>query len=468
MPWRSRAIASTRSSRSASSVLCWVSISPSSSSARRLTAPSRSRSRRRRSSSCSTVATSGRIASGSMPASPPTASGSTSSISWISWATSVSRRLAPSTRSSARAASSRAAPSASSAARTARSRRGQRVLGFGQTIGRGGARRFRGLHLGDQRAALFLEHRRRIGERRALLLGLGAAGVERGDLRDRAVAALAPGGAVGADGVEAAVGQLGLARQRLGLGAHLGELAPACPRCRCGCRRAVLPGRPTAAARPARVSARRVAAWASSRPAISRVLASVSAETRAVLRATSRSAMACSSRALSASRCAARHASRAAASAAPAAVSSDCAASTALRLSVDVGAGGDQLAVDVGQAAALRQPPRGAGRRVGVGGEAVPAPEIAVAGHEPLAGLEQRREPRAVGALDDADLGETPRQLRRRLDVLRQRLRALRQGRIGRIDARAHPAHRVASGRPARRDRRRARRRARSRSPSRR
>ena len=59
MPWRSRLIASTRSSRSVTSEVCWVSTSRNSSSARRLTAPSRSRSRRSFSSSASTSATSG-------------------------------------------------------------------------------------------------------------------------------------------------------------------------------------------------------------------------------------------------------------------------------------------------------------------------------------------------------------------------------------------------------------------------
>ena len=55
----------------------------------------------------------------------------------------------------------------------------------------------------------------------------------------------------------------------------------------------------------------------------------------------------------------------------------------------------------------------------------------------------------------------------RRLDVVRQRLDAFRQRRIGGIDLGAGPAHRRATDRPALRGRRRARRRARSRSPSR-
>src|SRR5439155_13129692 len=100
---------------------------------------------------------------------------------------------------------------------------GQRILRLGQTVGGGGAGGFGGLHLFDQQAALFFEDGRRIGERGPLLLGLGAAGVERRDLGDGAFAAVAPGLPVGADGVEAAVGELGFARQGLGLGADLGE-----------------------------------------------------------------------------------------------------------------------------------------------------------------------------------------------------------------------------------------------------
>ena len=223
MPCRSRLIASTRSSRSAVSVLCWVSISPSSSSARRLTAPSRSRSRRSRSRSCSMVATSGSSAFGSMPASAATPSGSTSSISWISWATSVSLRLAPSTRSSARAASSRAEPSASSAARTARS---QAASAFSASARRSAASRraasaastsvISALRFSSKAAGASASDARS-------WLGFGAAGVERGDLGDRAVAALAPGLTVGPDGDEPPVGELGLARQRLRLGAHFGQ-----------------------------------------------------------------------------------------------------------------------------------------------------------------------------------------------------------------------------------------------------
>jgi hypothetical protein len=100
---------------------------------------------------------------------------------------------------------------------------GERVLGFGQAVGSFAARRLGGLDLGDQRLALLLEGGRRVGKRRALLLGFGAAGVERGDLCDRAVAAFVPGLTVGPDGDEPSVGKLRLASQCLRLGADFGE-----------------------------------------------------------------------------------------------------------------------------------------------------------------------------------------------------------------------------------------------------
>ena len=114
-----------------------------------------------------------------------------------------------------------------------------------------------------------------------------------------------------------------------------------------------------------------------------------------------------------------------------------------LALVVERRARGYDFAIDVGQAAALREAARGAGRRMRVGGKAVPAPEIAVARNQALAGLEQAGESRAIGALDHADLGETARKLRRRLHVLGKSLHAVRQRRIGRIDRGAHPAHGV-------------------------
>ncbi len=114
-------------------------------------------------------------------------------------------------------------------------------------------------------------------------------------------------------------------------------------------------------------------------------------------------------------------------------------------LDFDVASRGGEFAFDRLQAAAFGEPPRRAGRRMRRDRKAVPAPEIALGRNEPLAGFEQarnRREPRPFGARDDADLGEPPRQLRRRFDVFGQRGDAFRERRIGRIRRRAGPAHR--------------------------
>ena len=221
MPCRSRLIASTRSSRSAVSLMCCVSTSRSSSSARRLTAPIRSRSRRSFSRSASTVATSGSAAFGSISASAATPSGSTSSISLISWAMSDTRRLAPSSRSVARGGFL-----AGGAERLERGAHRavalpQHALGLLQPVAGLALGLLRLLDFADHRIALFGEQRRRVLQRHTLVAGLLAARLQRGNLRERAVAAIAPLLAVGGDGVEAAVGELGLAGERLRFGAHL-------------------------------------------------------------------------------------------------------------------------------------------------------------------------------------------------------------------------------------------------------
>ncbi len=89
----------------------------------------------------------------------------------------------------------------------------------------------------------------------------------------------------------------------------------------------------------------------------------------------------------------------------------------------DLCAGARQFAVDLGKAAALRQPPGGAGRCVRGRDKAVPAPQVAVARNQPLAGLERRSKPDTRLALDHADLRQPAGKLRRRLDVARERRR---------------------------------------------
>ncbi len=124
-----------------------------------------------------------------------------------------------------------------------------------------------------------------------------------------------------------------------------------------------------------------------------RCLASVSAEMRAALRLISRSAAAWSSRAavgraLGFAPAFAGIASRAAAAATTAA----SAASTARALGFDFAARAREFALDRLQAAAFGEPARRAGRRMGGDGKAVPAPEVAFARDQPLAGLEHRGE----------------------------------------------------------------------------
>ena len=59
-----------------------------------------------------------------------------------------------------------------------------------------------------------------------------------------------------------------------------------------------------------------------------------------------------------------------------------------------------------------------------------------------MAGLEGGGKPRALGSLDDADLRQSAREFRRRLDIGRQCRDALGQGGIGWIERRSGPVHR--------------------------
>ena len=83
----------------------------------------------------------------------------------------------------------------------------------------------------------------------------------------------------------------------------------------------------------------------------------------------------------------------------------------------DLGAGALELVLDVGEAGTFGEAARGAGRRVCRSHEAVPAPDVAFQRHQPLTGLELAHEFGATFLGDDTDLGETPRQFRRRLHM---------------------------------------------------
>ena len=228
MPWRSRLMASTRSSRSVVSAVCWVSTSRSSSSARRLTAPSRSRSRRSFSRFSSISASGGSSAPGSISAS----AGDRVRLDFehvVDFALDIGKPAL----GALHALLGAGAGLAGAGERFERSLGvavGLRhhALGGGQRVGGDAAGAFGGFDFVDQRAALFGKHRRRIFELGALGRDFGDAGLDGGDLRGRALLAVLPFGALGQDRLHAAVGQFGLARQRLGFGPHLrGEAAMA-------------------------------------------------------------------------------------------------------------------------------------------------------------------------------------------------------------------------------------------------
>ena len=82
-----------------------------------------------------------------------------------------------------------------------------------------------------------------------------------------------------------------------------------------------------------------------------------------------------------------------------------------------------------------------AGRRIGRDREPVPAPEIALARHETLTGLELRGQARCILPGNHADLAQAPGQLGRRLDPVGERLDPGRQGRVGGVDRRTCPSH---------------------------
>ena len=95
------------------------------------------------------------------------------------------------------------------------------VFGRGERVGGGAAVAFGGFDFADQRAAFFGKNRRRVVEFGALGFDLGDARFDGRDLRRRAFFAGLPFPALGKDRLQAAVGQFGLPRQRLGLGANL-------------------------------------------------------------------------------------------------------------------------------------------------------------------------------------------------------------------------------------------------------
>ena len=87
------------------------------------------------------------------------------------------------------------------------------------------------------------------------------------------------------------------------------------------------------------------------------------------------------------------------------------------------------LAAQAVETVAFGQPLRGRRRGIGGGGKAVPAPQVALGGDQPLAGPKLGLKVGAARRVDHADLGQTAGKRRRRIDIVRKRLCAGRQGR---------------------------------------
>jgi hypothetical protein len=100
---------------------------------------------------------------------------------------------------------------------------GERVFRLGEAVRGGAAFGFGLFDLIDQRPPLLGKHLWRIDQFGPLAFGLGDAGFKGGDLGERAVLAPAPGRAILGDGRQPAFGDVDLARERLRLGAHLGQ-----------------------------------------------------------------------------------------------------------------------------------------------------------------------------------------------------------------------------------------------------
>ena len=107
-----------------------------------------------------------------------------------------------------------------------------------------------------------------------------------------------------------------------------------------------------------------------------------------------------------------------------------------------VGAGQLQFVFDIDEARTLGKTPCGAGRGMRGCDKTVPAPDIAFQRHQPLAGLQLRHQFRTALLRHDADLRQAARQFGRRLDVRGEGLDAIRQGWIVEARTGIGPAHR--------------------------
>ena len=318
----------------------------------------------------------------------------------------------------ARARSSRASASAWIAAVAALSSAAWLVLGLLQPVGRRLAQRLGLGELRQQRAAALRRSRRaRRPAPSSSACGLVAALAERGDLRARhsrrAASRCARSAAMAASRRGA---RFGLALQPVMGGARIGQRRAVArnrrgQRCRSRCLQIAEVGR----------CGQLRSASASARCCLGKIVAEARSALRRAPRAGSSSSPAAFSARASASRasptpcCASRQACarpplglrRARAPCASAAAKGCLGRRAALRRSHGFG-------IELGEAVLLRQALARRRRRIGAGGQAVPAPQRAVAADQPLAGREQLLQPAPVGGIDDADLRQPAGKLRRR------------------------------------------------------
>ena len=113
-----------------------------------------------------------------------------------------------------------------------------------------------------------------------------------------------------------------------------------------------------------------------------------------------------------------------------------------LTLAGRIDAGLLKLGLDVDQPRAFGEPPRRTGGRMRRRDKTVPAPDVAFARHQPLAGLQLRHQLRAALLGHDADLRQTARQFGGGLDMGGERFDAFGQRGIAFGDAGIGPAHR--------------------------
>ena len=317
------------------------------------------------------------------------------------------------------------------------------IFGRGKRVRGDAAGVFGRFDFADQRTAFLGEQRRRVFEFGALGLQLVDAGFDRVDLRCRALLAVQPFVAFGCDRLQTAVGEFSLSRQRLRFGAHLrGQTAMAVDvgsnrgQLRFGLktrrqfgqrRRGCLvrpPGLDLVGGEAAVSLGQRGLACG---VAIDLALGRGMTIARGVCLALGGTPAHRARQSRPRKRLSPRHSAASSACRLPTASMRACCSSFSMST----------------KARALGKTPRRAGRCVGRGDKAVPAPDVTFKRHQTLAGLELRNQlPRRARAATTPICASRRASSTGALTCDRQRLDALRQRGIIASDAGIGPAHR--------------------------